>query len=96
MSFGSTNVGAGIQNCETDLYEAETNQSTLIDIVLTFENNGEPVVGEEYCVVAPDGAMIFGFLDSKGGANVTGLACEEGESCDITFPRMDQAAWDDG
>ena len=96
MSFGDTNVGAGVQNCGSGEYESETSQSTNIKIELKYEHNGEPVVGEEYLVTAPDGTEVSGFLDSNGFASVTGLICEEGEECDVTFPNMDEEAWDDG
>lgn len=96
MSFGNSNVGAGVQNCGSNQYESVATISTSIEVQLTFENDGEPVRGEEYLVTTPDGTQIRGFLDGGGFAKVMGIICEDGESCDVTFPNLDQDAWDDG
>ncbi|MEL7500062.1 MAG: hypothetical protein AAFN77_20850 [Planctomycetota bacterium] len=96
MSFGDSNVGAGVQNCGSNLYESVSNVSASIEVQLTFETNGEPVRGEEYLVTTPDGTEIKGFLDGDGYAKVMGIVCEEGEQCEVSFPNLDEEAWDDG
>lgn len=95
MSFGDSNVGAGVQNCGSGQYESVSNVSASIEVQMTYEVNGEPVQGEEYIVTTPDGTEIRGYLNADGGAKVMGIVCEEGEQCDVTFPNMDEEAWDD-
>lgn len=95
MSFGNSNVGAGVQNCGTNEYESVANLSASIEIQMTYEVEGEPVRGEEYLVTTPDGTQIRGYLNGDGSAKVMGIVCDEGEQCEVEFPNLDEQAWDD-
>lgn len=53
---------------------------------------GNPVVGERYRVTLPDGSTISeGTTDEDGLAKVSNI---DPGSCKITFPRLDDTAWD--
>lgn len=39
-----------------------------IEIELVYEDDGSPVVEEEYCITLPDGVDVHGFLDDRGRA----------------------------
>jgi hypothetical protein len=71
--------------------EEEEEDSSWIEIELVNEA-GEPQAGERYEIIAPDGETIRrGALDQNGQAHV--LIPDAG-NCQISFPRLDQAAWD--
>ena len=55
------------------------------------DQDGDPVPGEDYKVVAPDGRELTGKLDQKGFARVDGI--DPGQ-CKVTFPRLHRAEWD--
>jgi len=61
----------------------------FIEIELLDETN-TPVAGEPYEITTPDGKIRRGSTDSNGHAKETGL--EPGQ-CQITFPRLDEGAW---
>lgn len=61
-----------------------------IEIELVGEDN-RPVPGEEYRLALPSGKVARGYLNSKGWARVEMI--EEGGTCVLTFPRLDQEAW---
>lgn len=65
-------------------------KTSWIEIELVDEA-GEPVPGEWFEVVCPDGSVACGTTDEKGWAKVTGI---DPGSCDITFPKLDQEAWE--
>jgi len=62
---------------------------SFIDIVLTDEE-GNPVPGERYRVTDSDGKVHEGSLDANGRAHVI---VPEGQ-CVITFPNLDDDAWE--
>jgi hypothetical protein len=66
-------------------------QTTWIEIVLVDEQNN-PVPGESYAITLPDNSVASGTLDEKGFARVEGF--EPGQ-CQVTFPDLDQDAWDE-
>ena len=47
--------------------------------------------GERYRIELPDGSTAEGTLDEKGQARVEGI---EPGNCKITFPDLDQDAWE--
>ena len=79
---------------ETEANETEESEFHWIEIELVYENDGEPVVGEEYCIKMPDGVEVRGVLNYQGRAMVN-VVKDEGD-CEITFPRLDEEAWESG
>ena len=62
-----------------------------IEIELVGEDN-QPVPGERYRVKLPDGSVDEGVLDQKGFARIEGFLPG---ACEISFPDLDQDAWED-
>jgi hypothetical protein len=60
-----------------------------IEIALV-DRRGEPVGGEAYRVLLPDGAVREGRLDADGRARLTDI---EPGACEVTFPNLDAAEW---
>jgi hypothetical protein len=60
-----------------------------IEIALV-DRRGEPVAGEAYRVLLPDGAVREGRLDADGRARLTDI---EPGACEVTFPNLDAAEW---
>jgi hypothetical protein len=65
-------------------------QATWIEVELVGED-GRPIAGERYRLVAPDGAVREGTLDDRGMARVEGVRAG---SCEVTFPDLDGEAWE--
>jgi type VI secretion system secreted protein VgrG len=61
-----------------------------IEIAMVDES-GAVVTGEAYSITLPDGTVATGTLDAKGVARVEGF---DPGSCQITFPNLDQEAWE--
>ena len=56
------------------------------------DGDNKPVTGVAYRVTLPDGETVTeGTLDEKGSARIEGIAPG---SCKITFPKLDQGAWE--
>ena len=68
----------------------EEKKTSWIEIELVGEDD-KPIPGEKYRITLPDGKVDEGTLDENGWARVDGF--EEG-SCVVTFPSLDQEAWD--
>ncbi len=62
-----------------------------IEIELVDEAE-QPVVGELYEIVLPDGDVVRGGTDARGQARVTGI--EQAGACTISFRNLDLAAWE--
>jgi type VI secretion system secreted protein VgrG len=62
---------------------------TWIEIVLK-DADDQPVAGERYRVITPDGKVREGHLGSDGRARVEGIVPGE---CQVTFPDLDQDDW---
>ncbi|TVQ62670.1 MAG: hypothetical protein EA378_04895 [Phycisphaerales bacterium] len=56
-----------------------------------IDMDDHPVPGAAYEIKLPDGTVASGALDSKGFARVEGF---EAGQCEITFPELDQDAWE--
>ena len=69
--------------------EAEQKKS-WIEIELVGEDD-EPIPGVRYEIALPDDTVSSGTLDEKGSARVEGF---EPGSCKVTFPELDQDAWE--
>jgi type VI secretion system secreted protein VgrG len=68
---------------------AET-EYTWIEIELVGED-GKPVPGERYKITSAEGYTAFGSLGPDGRARVEWMTPGE---CEITFPDLDEAAWE--
>jgi type VI secretion system secreted protein VgrG len=79
-----------VQPCEDTDYKNP--DFHWIEIELVYENAGEPVPGEEYCIEMPDGAKVRGMLNQKGWARVNFI--KDPGNCKISFPGLDQDAWE--
>lgn len=79
-----------VQPCEDKDYKAK--EGHWIEIEMVYENAGEPVGGEEYCITLPDSTEVRGLLNAKGWARVN-LVQDPG-NCKITFPNLDKEAWE--
>ena len=71
--------------------EVQESERTWIEIELVDEND-DPVPGEQFEVELPDGRVRRGTLDNDGFARVDGF--EPGGDCQVSFPRLDQGAWE--
>jgi hypothetical protein len=70
---------------------AEENKKSWIEIEM-IDEAGKPVAGLGYRITLSDGATIAeGTLDEKGFARLEGI--EPGD-CKITFPTLDEEAWE--
>ncbi|MCR9219729.1 MAG: carboxypeptidase-like regulatory domain-containing protein [Alphaproteobacteria bacterium] len=69
---------------------AKKERDHWITVELVGEN-GEPIPNEKVTVTDPGGEEHQGETDSQGRFTVTGIP--EG-SCDVTFPELDQEAWE--
>lgn len=68
----------------------EARKLVWIEIELVGEDD-KPIPGERYRVTAPDGRVAEGSLNGDGFARVNNL---EPGTCKITFPDLDQDAWE--
>jgi type VI secretion system secreted protein VgrG len=72
-------------------YKRDQTKKSWIEIELVDEEDN-PVPGEVYRITLPDGETVAeGTLDDKGLARVEGI---EPGTCQITFPELDQDAWE--
>ncbi len=71
--------------------EGDPTKTSWIKLKLVDEA-GNPVPGEAYKVKTADGRTASGSLNEKGEAEVKGI--EPGD-CEVTFPNLDKAAWED-
>jgi hypothetical protein len=63
--------------------------SGIIEIELT-DDDGQPVGGEAFELLLPDGSKRSGQLDADGYTKVTSIP--EG-TCQVTFPGLDAGDW---
>ncbi len=80
---------------EKDLFEAieaakELLERDWIEIKLVDEA-GNPVAGQRYSIVTPDGREHRGYTDSLGLARITRIPSGE---CQVSFPELDMKAWE--
>jgi type VI secretion system secreted protein VgrG len=69
--------------------EEKEQKKSWIEIELLGEDDS-PIPGETYRITLPDGSVVEGTLDDKGLARVDGI---DPGTCQITFPNLDQDAW---
>jgi hypothetical protein len=71
--------------------EEKEQKQSWIEIEMTDEDKN-PVPGRAYLLLLPDGQSVAGgTLDDKGFARVEGI---EPGTCKISFPNLDQEAWE--
>ena len=83
-------VGGASSQAQPEENANEKKQS-WIEIELVGEDD-QPIPGEKYQITLPDGRVAEGTLDHNGFARVEGF---EPGACRVTFPALDQAAWED-
>lgn len=71
--------------------EEKERKCSWIEIEMVGEDD-KPIAGERFQVTLPDGSVAEGTLDDKGFARVDGF---EPGSCKVSFPDLDQDAWED-
>lgn len=71
--------------------EWEGKQTTWIEIELVGEDD-KPITGELVRITVPDGRVYKSSTDHKGIVRVEGF---EPGSCQVTFPNLDQEAWEE-
>ena len=59
--------------------------------IMLFDEEKKPVAGQLYRITLPDGSVQEGTLDEEGLARVEGF---ESGMCQVTFPDLDQDAWE--
>lgn len=70
--------------------EEEDAELTWIEIALQ-DRNGDPVPSKRFRIITPDEQQIWGTLNKDGFARIENI--KEG-TCKITFPELDQEAWE--
>jgi len=82
-NFSSKPVDDISNSCSCD-------KKTWIEIELVGEDD-KPIPKEKYVIELPDGAKKEGVLDDEGKARVEEI---ENKNCRVSFPDMDQEAWE--
>ncbi len=65
--------------------------TSWIEIELIDEDD-QPVPGERYRLILPDGSEATGTLDNNGLARIDGI--DPAGTCQIAFTNLDQEAWE--
>lgn len=79
------------EECARAAEEEAQEKSTWVEFQLVGED-GHPVADEPYRVTLPDGTVEEGNLDDDGKVRVDKFARGD---CKITFPNLDQEAWEE-
>ncbi|MCB9845605.1 MAG: hypothetical protein H6811_06435 [Phycisphaeraceae bacterium] len=69
----------------------EETETHWIEIELVGEDD-KPITGQPYRITLPDGSVTTGSTDQNGIGRVDGIP-DSGE-CKVTFPDLDQDAWE--
>jgi hypothetical protein len=72
-----------------DLEEAGVAVHWVEVVLVDMEDN--PVPGERYRIKTPDGRTREGRLDREGKVRIDGIP--SGGACEVTFPDLDEEAW---
>lgn len=80
------------EEAEDEIVEtsSETEETSWIEIELIDMEDG-PVPGERYIVTLPDGTEKEGAIGATG---IVKVAVESPGTCKVTFPDLDQEAWE--
>jgi len=93
--YGSTNLPAHKateEESSSDSNEGEQQEEveeSYVDIKLVDED-GNPVPGEKYEILLPDGTVAKGTLSNSGVARVEGFKSGD---CKVSFPNLCKDAW---
>jgi type VI secretion system secreted protein VgrG len=87
---GATKQADQLSSVQVKPYKPDPAKKSWIEIKMVDEDNN-PVPGAHYQVTLPDGTVADGTLDDKGFSRVDGI---DPGTCQITFPELDQEAWD--
>lgn len=88
---GEMDQNAGGAGSDGKPHKPEEEKKSWIEIVMVNEK-GQPVAGMAYRIKLPDGGSIAeGTLNEQGFAKVSGI---DPGNCQITFPTLDQEAWE--
>jgi hypothetical protein len=79
------------EECARAAEEEAAKKATWIEIQLAGED-GKPIPDEPFRVTLPDGSIEEGVLDGDGLARIEGF---ESGNCKVTFPNLDQEAWEE-
>jgi hypothetical protein len=88
--FSESEADASTSRCKSEEPTASAQPLEWIEIRLIGEGD-VPISGERYRVVLPDGRVVEGRLGPDGLARIDGVP---GGRCKVSFPRMDQDAWE--
>jgi type VI secretion system secreted protein VgrG len=83
-AFGTAPVSGTVTPCP------KAKPSHWLEIEL-LDDAGQPVGGEEFKVVLPDGEVIRGFLDDKGSERIAPVT--DAGNCRVSFPAIDGRDW---
>ncbi|WP_437716162.1 hypothetical protein WMF45_06960 [Sorangium sp. So ce448] len=89
-SYGGDAADAEEQAPASAVPRAPRTELTWIEIRLLGEDD-RPIPYERYRVELPDGSIREGSLDDEGRARLDGI---EAGACLVTFPALDQEAWE--
>ena len=89
-AFALTQYGNTMPPAATTTPEKAKEKKDWIEIILV-DTDGKPVPNVRYRITPPGGAPVEGRLNEHGQA---GLYQIEAGNCKITFPDLDQEAWD--
>ena len=67
----------------------DEDKTSWIEIKL-LDKDGQPVPGERYRILLPDGSVDEGTLDEYGFRRIEGI---DPGTCQITFPQWDHSSW---
>lgn len=70
-----------------------TDGTAWVELELVGED-GTGLADHRYVLTLPDGSTREGKTDSDGLARIEGIAAKDGDTCSLTFPDLDRAAWE--
>jgi hypothetical protein len=90
-SFGHDTVGSAVQPCSSSSPRKviSPDKKHWVEIAMV-DTEGNPAVGQDYEITLPNGTLVTGSLDERGGARVEGI---DPGSCKIRFPSLDKTVW---
>lgn len=71
--------------------EEEAEQKTGWIEIEMVDEDGQPVTGERYEITLPDGRVAKGTTDKNGLVRLNAI---DTGTCQVTFPNLDQDAWE--
>jgi hypothetical protein len=87
---GNSNTVKPFKPPKNNSEEDQKKKTSWVEIELVGEDD-KPLPGERYRITLPDDSVAEGTLDEKGFARVAGF---EPGGCKVTFPDLDEEAWE--